>query len=87
MPLLFLSTAVVAVGLFMYGWSAEARTFWLSAVIGAAIFSIGAAMTFTSIQTYVIDSYPLFAAICDRCNSGAEKFDWGWVPALRPYFV
>lgn len=61
-PLLFLSTAVVAVGLFMYGWSAEAKTFWLSADIGAAIFSIGAAMTFTSIQTYVIDSYPLFAA-------------------------
>lgn len=46
----------------MYGWSAEARTFWLSADIGAAIFSMGASMTFTSIQTYIIDAYPLFAA-------------------------
>lgn len=61
-PLLFLSTFLVAAGLFMYGWSAQARTFWLSADIGAAIFSIGAAMTFASIQAYIIDSYPLFAA-------------------------
>ncbi|KAF7926997.1 uncharacterized protein EAE98_006381 [Botrytis deweyae] len=61
-PLLFFSTFLVAAGLFMYGWSAETRIFWLSADIGAAIFSVGAAMTFASIQTYIIDSYPLFAA-------------------------
>lgn len=61
-PLLFFSTFFLAAGLFMYGWSAEARTFWLSADIGAAIFSMGASMTFTSIQTYIIDAYPLFAA-------------------------
>ncbi|TGO88255.1 hypothetical protein BPOR_0174g00080 [Botrytis porri] len=61
-PLLFFSTFLVAAGLFMYGWSAETRTFWLSADIGAAIFSVGAAMTFASIQTYIIDSYSLFAA-------------------------
>lgn len=61
-PLLFFSTFLVAAGLFMYGWSAQSRAIWLSADIGAAIFSIGAAMTFASIQTYIIDSYPLFAA-------------------------
>ena len=61
-PLLFFSTFFVAAGLFMYGWCAETRTFWLAADIGAAIFSMGAAMTFSAIQTYIIDSYPVFAA-------------------------
>ncbi len=62
MALLFLYILLVAAGLFMYGWSAQARTLWLPANIGAAIFSIGAALTFASIQTYIMDSYPLFTA-------------------------
>ncbi|ATZ58387.1 hypothetical protein BCIN_16g01850 [Botrytis cinerea B05.10] len=37
-PLLFFSALLVAAGLFMYGWSAETRTFWLSAYIGAEKF-------------------------------------------------
>lgn len=61
-PLLFFSTFLVAAGLFMYGWSAQTRTFWLVPDIGAAMFSIGASMTFSAIQTYIIDSYPVFAA-------------------------
>ncbi|KAJ5101600.1 synaptic vesicle transporter [Penicillium alfredii] len=61
-PILFLSTLLVSGGLFMYGWSAQARTHWIVPNIGAAIFGAGATLTFTSLQIYTIDSYQLYAA-------------------------
>lgn len=61
-PVLFGSTFLLAGGLFMYGWSAKAHTHWIVPNIGAAIFGIGANMTFTALQTYTIDSYQLYAA-------------------------
>lgn len=61
-PVLFLSTALVAGGLFMYGWSAQARAHWIVPNIGAAIFGMGTTMTSTALQTYTIDTYTLYAA-------------------------
>lgn len=61
-PILFISTALVSGGLFMYGWSAQARTHWIVPNIGAAIFSAGTSMTFTGLQTYTIDAYTVYAA-------------------------
>lgn len=53
---------LVPVGLFIYGWSAEFKTFWLVPDIGAAIFSAGVIIGFQCIQTYIVDSYTRFAA-------------------------
>ncbi|KAH8702168.1 synaptic vesicle transporter [Talaromyces proteolyticus] len=61
-PILFGSTILTAGGIFMYGWSAEAHTHWIVPNIGAAIFGAGANMTFTTLQTYTIDTYQLYAA-------------------------
>lgn len=61
-PILFVSTAFVSGGLFIYGWSAEYRTHWIVPNIGAVIFSAGTSMTFTGLQTYTIDAYTVYAA-------------------------
>lgn len=50
------------VGLFWYGWSAEARVFWLMPDIGAGILAVGTISGYYAIQTYVIDSYQKYAA-------------------------
>jgi hypothetical protein len=46
----------------MYGWSAQAHTHWIVPNIGAASFGAGANMTFTALQTYMIDCYQTYAA-------------------------
>lgn len=61
-PILWFSTFFNVGGIFMYGWSAQARTHWIVPNIGAALFGIGANMTFTTLQAYTIDTYQIYAA-------------------------
>ncbi|KAM0146421.1 hypothetical protein ACHAQE_010748 [Botrytis cinerea] len=57
---------------------------WLSADIGAAIFSIGAAMTFALIQTYIIDSYTLFAASAIDATAVLRSLTGSGFPLFAP---
>ncbi|KAF2265303.1 MFS general substrate transporter [Lojkania enalia] len=61
-PLMFPASLLVPVGLFWYGWSAQARVHWIMPNIGAALFCAGTIVSFQSIQTYLVDSYSRFAA-------------------------
>jgi len=61
-PLLALSIALISGGLFIYGWTAEYRVQWIAPDIGAAVFAAGAMVSMTSLQSYIIDAYPRYAA-------------------------
>ncbi|GAB7351888.1 hypothetical protein MBLNU459_g2433t1 [Dothideomycetes sp. NU459] len=61
-PLMFPGSVLIPVGLFWYGWSAQAHIHWIMPNIGAAIFAMGAIMVFQACQTYIIDAYTRFAA-------------------------
>lgn len=61
-PAMFVGSAIVPVGLFWYGWSAQARLHWIMPNIGIAIFSMGAIVCLQCMQAYIIDSYSRFAA-------------------------
>jgi len=61
-PLMFIGSALVPIGLFWYGWSAQYRLFWIMPNIGAAIFAAGAIICFQCMQTYIVDSYVRYAA-------------------------
>ena len=54
--------ALVPIGLFIYGWAAQARTHWIVPNIGTAIFAAGNQMVFQCCQTYIVDAYTRFAA-------------------------
>lgn len=84
-PILFFSTLLLSAGLFMYGWSAETTTFWLVPDIGVAIFSIGASMTFTGLQTYTIDAYPLYAASAIGATAVARSLTGFSFPLFATY--
>ncbi|CAG8961645.1 hypothetical protein HYFRA_00006182 [Hymenoscyphus fraxineus] len=61
-PLMLPGAILVPIGLFWYGWSAQAHLHWIMPNIGAVIFSAGTIIGFQCIQTYVVDSYTRFAA-------------------------
>lgn len=61
-PLMFLGSAMVPIGLFIYGWTAYYRTHWIFPNIGAATFSAGIIIGSQCIQTYLVDAYTMYAA-------------------------
>ncbi|KAF2808124.1 MFS general substrate transporter [Mytilinidion resinicola] len=50
------------VGLFWYGWAAEAKVHWIVPIMGTALFGLGLFGTMMPVQTYLIDSYKRYAA-------------------------
>lgn len=61
-PLMFPGAVMVPIGLLIYGWSAQYKTFWLVPNIGTMIFAAGNQLVFQNCQTYIVDSYTRFAA-------------------------
>ncbi|KAI5843429.1 major facilitator superfamily domain-containing protein [Morchella snyderi] len=62
LPTLFVGSILISGGLFWYGWSAEKRLHWIMPLIGTSIFSMGLISVFSSVQTYLIDMSPRYAA-------------------------
>lgn len=61
-PIMLPGAFLVPVGLFVYGWCAEARTFWIFPDIGVAIMAAGLIAGFQCIQGYLVDTYSRYAA-------------------------
>ncbi|MCJ1309403.1 hypothetical protein MMC25_003062, partial [Agyrium rufum] len=57
-PLMLPGAVVILTGLFIYGWSAQALTFWLVPEVGVAFLGCGLMLSSMSIDSYVIDAYP-----------------------------
>jgi hypothetical protein len=61
-PMMIPASLLVPIGLFWYGWSAQAQVHWIIPNIGACIFCAGTIIGFQCIQTYLVDSYTRYAA-------------------------
>ncbi|KAF9560806.1 MFS general substrate transporter [Agrocybe pediades] len=61
-PSLFPGTLLLPFGLLLTGWSAQNRLHWIAADFGIGCVGCGLVLIFQSIQTYVIDSFTLYAA-------------------------
>ncbi|KAF8491422.1 MFS general substrate transporter [Gautieria morchelliformis] len=61
-PVMFLGSIFVPVGLFWYGWSAQARIHWIMPIIGSSIFSAGLMFVYTPIQLYLVDAFTYAAS-------------------------
>jgi hypothetical protein len=61
-PAMIVGSFIIPVGLFWYGWSAQAHAHWILPNIGAAIFCAGTISCFQAMQTYIVDSYTRYAA-------------------------
>ncbi|KAF8903320.1 major facilitator superfamily domain-containing protein [Gymnopilus junonius] len=56
-PALAFGSLFVPIGLFWYGWSAQAGIHWIMPIIGTGIFGFGMMTTFLPIQLYLVDSF------------------------------
>lgn len=61
-PALFIGSLFIPVGLFWYGWSAQAQLHWIMPIIGTGIFGFGMMATFLPIQLYLVDTFSYAAS-------------------------
>ncbi|RDB30839.1 hypothetical protein Hypma_005829 [Hypsizygus marmoreus] len=61
-PALFFGSFFVPIGLFWYGWSAEARLHWMMPIIGTGIFGFGMMSSFLPISLYLVDAFRFAAS-------------------------
>ncbi|KAJ7771073.1 major facilitator superfamily domain-containing protein, partial [Mycena maculata] len=59
-PALIFGSLFVPVGLFWYGWSAQAGIHWIMPIIGSGIFGFGT--SFLPIQLYLVDTFKYAAS-------------------------
>ncbi|KNZ78710.1 hypothetical protein J132_10815 [Termitomyces sp. J132] len=61
-PALFFGSFFVPIGLFWYGWSADAGIHWIMPIIGSGIFGFGMMSSFLPIQLYLVDAFRFAAS-------------------------
>jgi len=62
LPVLFVTAWFVPIGLFWYGWSAQAHTYWIMPVIGTVFFGCAMVSIFVSIGNYLVDGFRFAAS-------------------------
>lgn len=61
-PVMFVGSLLVPIGLFWYGWTADKALHWILPVIGSGIFGAGMMMCFLPIQVYLVDTFTYAAS-------------------------
>ncbi|KAL4767747.1 major facilitator superfamily domain-containing protein [Aspergillus nidulans var. acristatus] len=82
-PMIFGSLAI-PIGLFWYGWSAEAKTHWIVPIIGTGVFAVGLMVVFMVANTYLVDSYLLHAASVTAANTALRSLGGALLPLAGP---
>lgn len=98
LPLCLPFALFVPISFFWYGWSVQEKTHWIVPIIGLFPFAFGIIGIFGTLQAYIIDSYPRYAAsgigalTVTRSLFGAllplagppmyEKLGYGWGNSL-----
>ncbi|KZV69849.1 multidrug resistance protein 4 [Peniophora sp. CONT] len=62
LPALIFGSLFAPIGLFWYGWSAQAGIHWIMPIIGCGIFGFGLMAVFLPIQLYLVDTYTYAAS-------------------------
>ncbi|KAI0418628.1 major facilitator superfamily domain-containing protein [Xylaria grammica] len=60
---------IVPVGLFLFAWTSFPWVHWIFPIIGSALFGCGTLLVFNGVFTFLVDTYPLYAASALAANS------------------
>lgn len=69
LSLILPSTVAFPIGLFWYGWSAQARTAWIVPIIGTVFCGFAQIGIYMPINTYLIDAFTIHAASALAANT------------------
>ena len=64
----YLLAFFVPIGLFIYGWSSKYHIHWIVPVIGTSFIGVGIVATSMPIQTYLVDTFTVYAASAIAAN-------------------
>ena len=84
LPACIFFACFVPVSFFWYGWTAEYQVFWLVPILGLFPFGVGMMGIFIPIQTYMIDSFPMFAASAVAALTASRSLCGALLPLAGP---
>ncbi|KAF8647432.1 hypothetical protein AX16_006709 [Volvariella volvacea WC 439] len=62
LPPIIPGSIILPIGLLLAGWAADKGIYWIATDIGIALIGAGMILCFQGIQTYVVDTFTLYAA-------------------------
>lgn len=84
LPHLMIGAALVPIGLFWYGWSAQARVHYIMPIIGTGFVGAGLLATFMPIGTYLVDAFTIYAASAMAANTVLRSAVGAFLPLAGP---
>lgn len=85
LPACIFFSCFIPVTFFVYGWTAYYHVHWIVPIIGLMPFGFGMMGIFIPIQTYVIDSFPTFAASGMAALTVSRSLFGAFLPLAGPY--
>ncbi|KAM5348548.1 hypothetical protein ACJ41O_008372 [Fusarium nematophilum] len=62
LPVMAVSSVLIPIGLFLFGWTAEKNNHWILPIIGTGFLGTGMIAAFMCISVYLVDAYLEYAA-------------------------
>ncbi|OBT70455.1 hypothetical protein VE03_00258 [Pseudogymnoascus sp. 23342-1-I1] len=83
-PLMIPGALIIPVGLFTYGWTAQARAHWIAPDMGIAIFGCGIIIGTQAMQAYVMDSFRKYVASASAASQLLRSITGFAFPLFAP---
>ncbi|KAF2668935.1 MFS multidrug transporter [Microthyrium microscopicum] len=84
-PLMVPATGISAAGIFIFGFSAQAKLHWIVPDIGIALFGGGSMVSYLCIQMYMVDTYTRYAASASAASAFLRSLAAFVFPLFAPY--
>ncbi|KAB8292511.1 hypothetical protein EYC80_008221 [Monilinia laxa] len=84
LPALMATSPLIAIAFFVYGWTAELKIPWIVPIIGTSFFGIGLIPAFLSINMYLVDSFPTYAASAITATKVFQSIGGAFLPLAGP---
>ncbi|KAJ7639390.1 major facilitator superfamily domain-containing protein [Roridomyces roridus] len=85
-PALIVGSLIVPIGLFWFGWSAQAKVHWIMPIIGSGIFGCGMMTTYLPIQLYLVDTFRYAASALSAASVFRSLFGFAFPLFATPMF-
>ena len=86
-PVMVTGTLLLGIGLFWYGWSAQAILYWIMPNIGCGLFVAGATICTSSVNAYIVDTYGQYSASAIAAISILRCLAGFTFPMFAPYML
>lgn len=84
LPPLVPGAFLVPAGIILYGWSAQYQLHWAIPILGTVFLGAGLNSILMSIQTYLVDAFPLYEASALAANTVLRSAAGALLPLVGP---